>query len=200
MNAQGVMRVEQPPLGLGSAIWALARCALRTAVLVLQRRLHQPTTRVGQRFSFADGTTAEIYRETVVDVGPASSPAVLVVSFRLRRVRSQRAHALFRLESVLNTVLFAGFPGFVSKLWFAHDDNGVYRGLYDWDDPPLAEAYVRALWWVLALVSIPESIHYAVLPGQHRDVLLADPQLAGVVAPSEVGAWWRLSPLKMPAG
>ena len=193
------MRAEQPPLNLGPAIWALTRCAMRTAVLLAQRRLHQPATHVGQRCSFADGTTAEIYRETVADVAPVSSPAVLVVCFRLRRVRSTRAHALFRLESVLNTVLFAGFPGFVSKLWFTHDDNGIYRGLYDWDDPALAEAYVRALWWVLALVSVPGSIHYAVLPGHHRDALLADPHLADAVAPDGRGAWWRLTPTEAPA-
>jgi hypothetical protein len=118
---------------------------------------------------------------------------VLVVSFRLRHVRSERAHALFRLESVLNTVLFAGFPGFVSKLWFAHDENAVYRGLYDWDDPALAEAYVRALWWVLALVSDPASIHYAVLPGLRRDELLRDPHIADSTAADEASAWWRLA-------
>jgi hypothetical protein len=30
---------------------------------------------------------------------------------------------VFRAESILNTPLFAGFPGFVSKLWLAHDEN-----------------------------------------------------------------------------
>ena len=199
MKPSTAMRVERPPLPLGPALWAVTRCAMRTAVLLFHRRLHQPATHLGRRCSFADGTTAEVYRETVADVAPASSPAVLVVCFRLRRVRSARAHAVFRLESVLNTVLFAGFPGFVSKLWFANDDNGVYRGLYDWDDPELAEAYVGALWWVLALVSIPASIHYVVLPDHRRDELLADPQLAAAVAPDEAGAWWRLTSTGVPA-
>jgi hypothetical protein len=184
--------IEQPPLGLGAAVQALARCGLRTAALLARRRLHQPGEHVGRRCRFADGTTAVVYRETVADRAPPESPAVLVVSFRLQRVRSPRAHALFRLESVLNTALFAGFPGFVSKLWFAHDENGVYRGLYDWDDPGLAEAYVRALWWVLALVSVPASIHYAVLPGLRRDQLLGDPHLADATAPGEIHGWWRL--------
>ena len=142
MKPSTAMRVERPPLPLGPALWAVTRCATRTAVLLFHRCLHQPATHLGRRCSFADGTTAEVYRETVADVAPASSPAVLVVCFRLRHVRSARAHAVFRLESVLNTVLFAGFPGFVSKLWFANDENGVYRGLYDWDDPAMAEAYV----------------------------------------------------------
>jgi hypothetical protein len=37
------------------------------------------------------------------------SPAVLVVGFRLRGVRGQLAHALFRCESLFNTPLFVGF-------------------------------------------------------------------------------------------
>ena len=105
-------------------------------------------------------------------------------------------HALFRLESVLNTVLFAGFPGLVSKRWLAHDERGVYRGLYEWDDPVLAEDYVRALWWVLALVSVRSSIHYAVLPGLHRDDLLRDPHVADGMALEESHAWWRLSAIE----
>jgi hypothetical protein len=189
---EGVMR-EQPPLRASSAVKAIASCALRTAELLGRRRLHQPADHVGRRCSFADGTSATIYRETVIDLPATKSPAVLVVSFRLRRVRSRRAHALFRLESVLNTVLFAGFPGLVSKLWLAHDEHGVYRGLYEWDDPLLAEDYVRALWWVLALVSVRSSIHYAVLPGLHRDDLLRDPHVADGVAVEEPQAWWRLT-------
>jgi membrane protein len=58
-----------------------------------------------------------VYRETVIDRPPALLPAVLVVSFRLRHVNRGWAHSLFRPESELNTVLFAGFPGLVSKLW-----------------------------------------------------------------------------------
>ena len=185
--------MAEPPLRVRSAVNALAHCALRTVNLLVRRRLHQPDDHVGRSCSFADGTAALVYRETVVDRPPTQSPAVLVVSFRLRRVRSSWAHALFRLESVLNTVLFAGFPGFVSKLWLAHDEHGVYRGLYEWDDPVLAEDYVRALWWVLALVSVPTSIHYAVLPGILRDDLLRDPHLADATAQDETRGWWRFT-------
>ena len=84
-------------------------------------------------------------------------------------------HALFRRESLLNTPLFVGFPGFVSKLWCAHDERGIYRGLYDWDGPAAAEHYARSLRWVLAPVCVPGSVHHRVLPGVRRDGLLADP-------------------------
>lgn len=122
---------------------------------------------------------------------------MLIVAFRLRWVRGW-GHALFRAESLLNTPLFAGFPGFVSKLWVAHDEGNVYRGVYQWNDPALAHAYVRALWWVLALVSERGSIHYVVLPGLRRDDVLSDPTVLGAAAPDEQTAWWRITAVEGP--
>ena len=113
---------------------------------------------------------------------------MLVVEFRLRAVRG-RGHAVFRRESLLNTPLFAGFPGLVSKLWLAGDERGRYRGLYEWDGPELAENHARALWRVLALVSVRGSILYVVLPGLRRDELLEQPP----VGEADVAAWWRLA-------
>ena len=176
---------EQPPLAYPAALRALAGCLAGTARLLWQRRLHLPRERVGLRLRFADGTSARVYRETAVDRDATADPCVLVVAFRLRAVRG-RGHDVFRWESLLNTPLFAGFPGLVSKLWLADDERGRYRGLYEWDDPRLAEAYARALWRVLALVSVRGSIHYVVLPGLRRDELLARPQ-----ALADGAAWWR---------
>jgi hypothetical protein len=138
-----------------------------------------------------------VYRETTVSTARSDAPAVLVVAFQLRWVRG-RAHALFRAESILNTPLFVGFPGFVSKLWLAHDDDGVYRGFYQWNEPERADAYVRALWWVLALVSIRDSIRYAVLPGLRRDDVLANPAIVDPLVSDEPDAWWRLHSLTPP--
>lgn len=172
------------------AAWEVARCAERTAGLLVRHRLHQPPGNLGRVIQFADGTSAKVYRETVIDRGPTVDPAFLAVSFKLRLVRRNWAHALFRAESLLNTALFAGFPGLVSKLWLRDDQNGVYRGLYEWDDPSLALNYVHALWWVLALVSEPGSIHYAVIPGLGRDEVMIDPW--GARGPADAaGGWWR---------
>jgi hypothetical protein len=135
--------------------------------------------------TFADGTSARVYRETVVPHLHVEEPCALVVEFRLRWIRG-RAHAWFRAESLLNTPLFVGFPGFVSKLWLAHDQHGFYRGVYEWDSPLRAHAYVRALWWVLALVSERDSIHYTVVPGCTRRVLLDGPTV-------DDDAWWRVT-------
>jgi len=46
---------------------------------------------------------------------------------------------------------------------------------------------------VLALVSDPASIHYAVLPGVRRDELLRHLHLTAATAPDEHHAWWRLA-------
>ena len=185
--------IEQPPFAPWTATKALSRCVLRSAALLATGRVKQPTDRVGDTLWFADATSGVVYRETVVDRPPPTTPVTLVVGFRLRGVRRPWAHSVFRLESVLNTVLFVGFPGFVSKLWCRHDERGLYRGVYEWDGATSAEAYVRALWWVLAMVSARDSIHYAVLPGIHRDDVLRDPRMADDVAPGDVNAWWRPS-------
>ncbi|MEV0267875.1 hypothetical protein AB0H43_03795 [Hamadaea sp. NPDC050747] len=102
---------------------------------------------------------------------------------------------MFQAESMLNTPLFVGFPGFVSKLWLAADEHGVYRGCYDWDGPETARAYVRALWWPLALVSDTASIKYRVLPGLRRDAILMDPGRVDAGRSQEQDQWWR--PLSM---
>jgi hypothetical protein len=185
----GAVVTEQPPLACRAALRAVASCAVTTARLLWQGRIHVPRGHVGMRLRFADGTSARVYRETVADRGDTRDPCVLVVEFRLRAVRGF-GHTVFRWESLLNTPLFAGFPGIVSKLWLAADERGRYRGVYEWDGPQRAEAYARALWRVLALVSVRGSIHYLVLPGLRRAELLARPQvLADAV---DAPAWGRL--------
>lgn len=190
ITAQRGCGMEQQPLPLGTAVRRVAACAAVTAILLSRRRVHLPRGRVGMRLRFADGTSSRVYRETVIDRDPPEDPCVLIVAFRLRMIRGW-GHQLFRWESVCNTPLFVGFPGFVSKLWMAHDDAGVYRGLYEWDGPDQAEAYARALWWVLALVSVSDSIRYWVLPGIRRDVLFAGPRVSEGVTPIGLAEWWR---------
>jgi hypothetical protein len=156
-----------------------------------RRRIRLSGEHVGLVLEFADGTRGRVYRETVVADPAAVEPCVLVVHFRLRGVRGP-VHRLFEWESLLNTPLFVGFPGFLSKLWLAHDERGTYRGVYQWDGPRSAEDYARALWRVLALVSEAGSIDYRVLPGLVRDDVLADPAAMSTVEPHETQAWWRI--------
>lgn len=88
------------------------------------------------------------------------------------------------------TPLFVGFPGLVAKLWLAADEQGVYRGLYEWDGAARAESYARALWRVLALVSVRGSVHYRVIPGLRREELLARSDLHAEPT-AEAHGWWR---------
>lgn len=181
---------EKPPLPWGPAVLGLTRCVVRTGVLLAGRRIHLPKLNAGKRLSFADGSRAVVYRETVVDRPETQDPAVLVVGFRLRLLRG-RGHRWFRVQSIMNTPLFVGFPGYVSKLWMTHDHTGRYRGVYEWDGAELAENYARTLWRVLALGSVPGSIHYAVLPGVRRDEFLRDPHRHTAGPAAAAGGWWR---------
>ena len=163
---------EHRPLPFFTAVRAEARCAVVSVGLVARGRIHHPRDAVGTRLRFPGGTTSWVYRETVIDRPSAADPCVLVVEFRLRWVRG-RAHALFRAESWLNGPLFAGFPGLVTKWWVAADERGTYRGVYEYDGSERADRYARALWWVLAAVSVRGSIHHVVVPGVRRaDVLV----------------------------
>jgi hypothetical protein len=184
--------MNQQPLPWMTATRAVGRCIVRSAVMLAGGEVHLPRDWVGRKVRFGDGSIGRVYRETAVEGRPVD-PCVLDVCFRLRWVRGV-GHTLFEWESLLNTPLFVGFPGFSTKLWFAHDDNGVYRGLYEWDGPERAEAYARALWRVLQLVSEAGSIHYRVLPGKRREDVFVEVD-GGVREPAgEVGAgeWWEV--------
>lgn len=181
---------QHTPAPRPSAWGAVARCVIVSAAMLARHRVRLPRGNVGRVARFADGTAARVYRETVA-ASSAGQPCFLAVRFRLRWVRGRRGHALFRAESLLNTPLFVGFPGFVSKLWLAHDQHGRYRGLYEWDGPERAEHYARSLWRVLELVSEPGSIDYRVVPGVGRDEALARRDLLARGADGSAG-WWQV--------
>ncbi|WP_328336351.1 hypothetical protein [Streptomyces violaceus] len=119
---------EQRPLAPGEAWRAGAACFLASFALLARHHVHLPKERLGMRLRFADGTSGRVYRETRLGSGSAKDPCTLVVTFRLRLVRGP-AHSLVCAESLLNTPLFVGFPGFTSKLWLAHDERDRYRGV-----------------------------------------------------------------------
>ncbi|GAC52347.1 hypothetical protein [Gordonia amicalis] len=169
------------------ALIAFGRCFAEVVRSLIGRRLHQPLPNLGRVVAFADGTTATVYRETRRDNHPVTEPVCLVVCFRLRWVDGNRlAHRVFRVESVCNTILFAGFDGFVSKLWMTADGDNRYRGIYDWDGYDSAVDYVSALWWPLMVVAEQDSIHYHVVGDRTRDSLLA----GGGPVPDQ-REWWR---------
>lgn len=171
---------------LGRSVAAVARSAIATAGMVASGRLAQPRDHIGTEITFADGTRSVVFRETVARTGRQVEPVVLVVCFRLRYIgRNRLAHWVFRRTCVVNTPLFAGFPGFRTKLWLADRDGGDYRGIYDWDGAAAAEHYAMALCRVLAPVSVSGSVRWRVIPATHRDDYLVPS--AGDGGPD----WWR---------
>ena len=169
-----------------------ARSAATTMVLLARHQLRLPKEHAGRELWFADRTTSRVYRETTRVGVSTTSPALLVVRFQLRVIGNSRwLHALFRAESILNTPLFAGFPGFRSKLWATDLRTGFYRGVYEWDGAELATSYATTLCGLLRLLSVPGSVSFHVVPGVRRDEFLRDPGV--VAADSEPDGWWALA-------
>lgn len=178
-------------------IGRFARCAAATWQLWRRDELHLSGEHVGWQLDFGDGSTAQVYRETRCTSPRTGPPCLLVVVFRLRGLGfGPWRHALFRAESVLNTPLFAGFPGFRSKLWLTDPVTGRYRGVYEWDGPGQADAYAHTLSRLLRLVCEPGSVAWQVVPELTPADVLAAPAPAldprdppAAPAPDQ---WWSI--------
>jgi hypothetical protein len=167
-----------------------AGSAVEVVRLLARHQLRWPRAHVGDRLQFQDGTTSRVFRETILEV-PAREPALLVVQFRLRVLgRARLPHRLFRAESIANTPLFAGFPGFRSKLWLCDDATGTYRGIYEWDGADRATAYAETLSMLLRPVCAPGSVMYQVVAGTRRDEYLTHPE--SVPRSGATDRWWQL--------
>lgn len=164
--------MERP--GWREVLGAVARSFGETVRLALRGELRSPKDRVGTVVTFPEGVRSEVFRETRVDERSFRLPAVLVFEFRLRGMGPKRRllHAMFRTGCVVNTPLFAGFPGFGTKLWMTDLGTGGYRGLYEWYGADLAHAYASALARILTPVSVQGSVRYRVIPGQQLDEYL----------------------------
>jgi Polyketide cyclase / dehydrase and lipid transport len=178
--------------GGGKALADFAACARTWCGLAARHRLVSPGEHVGTWLSFRDGTSSRVFRETALGGVRTREPVLLVIQFRLAALGSSRLlHAAFRRECVLHTPLFAGFPGFRSKLWLDDVRTGVYRGVYEWDGADLARAYARRMLGLLAPFATRGTARSHVVERLRRDDFLRDPDLA----PGDRGDdWWRPAP------
>jgi hypothetical protein len=137
---------------------------------------------------FADGTTSTVFRETRVNGPLPADPVILVIRFRLAFLDDAGLlHAGFHRECLVHTPLFAGFPGFYSKLWLDDPDTRIYRGLYEWDGAKSACSYAECMVGLLRPLSNRGTCDFHVEPGYRRDEFLRGvPQPAGPAAD-----WWR---------
>ena len=166
-------------------------CAREWARMSAQHRLARPVDHLGVTLSFRDGTTSRVFRETVVVDAAIADPVLLVIAFRLAFLDDVGLlHAGFRHECLIHTPLFAGFPGFRSKLWLEDDGTRIYRGLYQWDGATEAAAYAGRMVGLLAPFSSRGTARFHLVPGMARSDYLRDPDRT---SGRESDAWWRLA-------
>jgi hypothetical protein len=167
-----------------------AKCVISTLGLMLRHKLEMPNYRVGSNVRFADGSVSTIFRETAMR-GLVTTPEVmLAVRFRLRFIGSSRlGHWLFRLESVLNTLLFAAHRGFHTKLWLTDPRTNFYRGIYEWADETSALEYAETLRVVLAPWVQAGTFDYRILPGVNRLEFL-EVGVPDCLGEDPHGCWW----------
>jgi hypothetical protein len=173
------------------AVADFARSVLVWGGLVANRRLTSPKENLGAWLTFVDGWSSFVFRETAVAEARTNAPTLLVIQFRLAALGSNRMlHAAFRRECALHTPLFAGFPGFRSKLWIDDVETGVYRGVYEWQRGDLAGHYAARMVALLAPFSNAGTARRQVVEGLRHDDFLLRPELA----PDDIeGDWWRLA-------
>jgi hypothetical protein len=159
--------------------------------MAAHHRLLRPHDLIGSTVEFMDGSTSRIFRETCVANAVTAEPVLLVIRFRLAFLGDVEAlHTGFRYECLIHTPLFAGFPGFRTKLWLEDLHTRTYRGIYQWDGTDAAAAYADRMVGLLAPFSNRGTVRRHTVPGLLRPAYLADP---AATTGDEDDAWWRLT-------
>jgi hypothetical protein len=128
-------------------------------------QLHLSPSRVGAAVALPDGRRFVVFRESTCEGVGGSQPVTLAVWFHLRGVPAGahlRRH-LFERLCILNTILFAGFPGYLVKLWMVDPSTADFAGLYAWRSAEEADTYGRYITAVLKPLSKAGSVGYRVL-------------------------------------
>jgi hypothetical protein len=162
----------------------------------MRGQIRMPREMVGREIEFADGTRSQIYRETAMRDVATSPRVMLAVRFRLRLIGSSRVgHALFRFESLFNTLLFAAHRGFHTKLWLTDRVTNFYRGIYEWQDAESAAAYAEILRVVLSPWAQTDSFAYRVIHTIRRREFLEGRVVPDASATPEDLWWLPVGPL-----
>jgi hypothetical protein len=139
-----------------------AGSALRTLRLLTRGRLHVDRAQVGRRVETEQGAFT-VFRATSCD-GTVPGTVTLFVWFHLRGIAAgaRWRRAAFERLSILNTPLFAGFAGYLVKLWMVDPASADYAGLYSWTTRADAERYGQYITSLLAPLSTPGSVGFSV--------------------------------------
>lgn len=170
-------------------MFAESRCVAKTLALLARNEIALPSENRGTSVLFADGSRSEVYRETTMRRRRYEGLVLIAVRFRLRLLGSSRiAHWLFRVESLLNTLLFAAHRGFQTKLWLTDLETGYYRGIYEWQGRDDAIDYAETLRVVLRPWVQAGTFAYRVIEDRSRGDYLEG------VSPDEMSVedsgWW----------
>lgn len=185
-----VHEIQQVHISFMRAVGAELRCVVSTLFLLVRGQIRMPREMVGREIVFADGTRSEIYRETAMRHVGTSPRVILAVRFRLRLIGSSPVgHALFRFESLFNTLLFAAHRGFHTKLWLTDRVTNYYRGIYEWQDAESAAAYAEVLRVVLSPWVQTGSFAYRVVDGVRRPEFL-EGQVVDQSSHLPEDLWW----------
>lgn len=146
-----------------------AHCVVRVAKLLAHRELHIHRGRAGETVALPDGRRFVIYRDTSSSEPCDGEPITMAMWFHLRGVPAgARFRAwLFERESILNTVLYAGFEGYRTKLWTVNRSTNDYAGFYTWRGREEAERYARYAMTMLRPISVPGSVGYHIADEPH---------------------------------
>ncbi len=161
-----------------------ARCAGRVLRLLTTHRLHRRPGNVGRGARLPDGREYVVFRETTCDRGSLDGTVTLAVWFHLRGIPpgARLRRFLFERESILNTILYAGFEGYRIKLWMVDPATSDYAGLYVWNGHDHAADYARYIVTVLRPLSVRGSVGYELVDirlDEHLAVSGATVRLAG---------------------
>jgi hypothetical protein len=153
--------IEVGPTVDGEQLTRLAgHCVGRVVRLLARRHLHLHRDRVGDTVALPDGRRFVVYRSSSSSEPCEGDPITMTMWFRLRWVPpGARVRAfLFERESILNTVLYAGFEGYRTKLWTVDRTTNGYAGFYTWRGRTEAERYARYAMRMLRPLSVPGSL------------------------------------------
>lgn len=141
-------------------------CAWRTFGLLARRQLHLQHGRIGTTVAIPDGRQSVVFRESSRDGDPGSASVTLAVWFHLRGIPggSRIRRLFFERLCLVNTILFAGFAGYQSKLWMVDPVTSDYAGLYSWHSAEEAEPYARYIIRILSPLSSEGTVGYEILP------------------------------------
>jgi hypothetical protein len=155
----------------------LAGCAGRVLVLLSAGRLHRHPALVDRRAHLPDGREFVVFRATSCEEHSRRERVTLAVWFRLHGVPpgARVRRYLFERESILNTLLYAGFDGYRVKLWMVDPATSEYAGLYEWAGRDAAERYARYITGILAPLSVPGTVGYELVERRVLSSFLLEP-------------------------